>query len=102
MFPGMVIRYRLAPLFGIPLTWISEITHVQPPHYFVDEQRLGPYRLWHHQHHFRPVKGGTEMSDMVYYSLKYGPLGRLMHAFFIREQLEEIFDFRQKTLEQLF
>jgi ligand-binding SRPBCC domain-containing protein len=102
MFPGMIIRYRLMPLFGIPFTWISEITHVDPPHYFVDEQRLGPYRFWHHQHHFQPVNGGIEMIDTVYYSMKYGPLGRLMHAFLIRERLEEIFDFRQRSLKNLF
>jgi ligand-binding SRPBCC domain-containing protein len=102
MFPGMVIRYWVKPLLGIPVTWISEITHVDAPHYFVDEQRFGPYRFWLHQHHFRTVSGGIEMIDTVFYSLKYGPLGTLMNAFFIRKRLEEIFDFRQRALEQLF
>jgi ligand-binding SRPBCC domain-containing protein len=102
MFPGMVIPYRLTPLFGIPITWISEITHVDPPHYFVDEQRFGPYRFWHHQHHFRPIKGGIEMIDTVNYFLRFGSLGRLMHALFIGKRLEEIFDFRQRSLERLF
>lgn len=102
MFPGMVIRCRVAPLFGIPVNWISEITHVDPPHYFVDEQRLGPYRFWHHLHHIRPIGSGIEMIDTVSYSLKYGPFGRLMHAFVVKKRLEAIFNFRQKTLERLF
>jgi ligand-binding SRPBCC domain-containing protein len=102
MFPRVIIRYRVKPLFGIPVTWISEITHVDAPHYFVDEQRFGPYRFWHHQHHFRKVDGGVELTDTVFYSLKYGPIGRLMHAFVVRKRLEDIFDFRQRALEQLF
>ena len=102
MFPGMVIRYRLTPLWGIPVTWISEITHVEPPHYFVDEQRFGPYRFWHHQHDFRPLNGGLEMIDTVHYSLKHGPIGVFMHALFVRKKLEEIFDFRENSLKQRF
>jgi ligand-binding SRPBCC domain-containing protein len=102
MFPGMLIQYHVKPIFGIPLTWVSEITHVDAPHYFVDEQRFGPYRLWHHQHHFRKMNGGIEVIDTVSYSLKYGPVGRLMHAFVIRKQLEAIFEFRRRALEELF
>ena len=102
MFPGMVIRYRVTPLFGIPVTWISEITHVDPPHFFVDEQLLGPYRKWHHQHHFRPVCGGVEMTDTIAYCLKYGFLGSLLHRLFVRKRLEEIFDFREKMLKRRF
>ena len=102
MFPGMVIRYRVTPLFGIPVTWISEITHVDPPHSFVDEQRLGPYRYWHHRHRFRAVNGGVEIIDTISYGLKYGTLGMLLHRLFVRRRLEEIFDFRQQALEQLF
>lgn len=102
MYPGMVIHYRVAPLLGVPVTWISEITHVDPPHYFVDEQRFGPYRFWQHQHYFRPAKDGIKMIDTVYYALKYGPLGRLIHSALIRRRLEEIFDFRQRALAQLF
>ena len=102
MFAGMLIRYRVTPLLGIPVTWISEITHVDPPHCFVDEQRFGPYRFWHHRHHFRPVNGGIEMTDAVSYRLKYGPVGTLMHAFLVKKRLEAIFDFRQGALERLF
>jgi len=102
MFPGMIIPYRVRPMFGIPVTWISEITHVDAPHYFVDEQRLGPFRFWHHQHHFRRLGGGIEMTDTVDYSMKYGPIGVWTHALFIRSRLEAIFDFRKRSLERLF
>ena len=102
MFAGMMIRYRLTPLLGIPVTWISEITHVDEPHFFVDEQRFGPYRFWHHQHHFRPFNGGVEMIDTVSYGLKYSIVGTAMHALLIRRRLEEIFNFRQQTLAQYF
>ena len=102
MFPGMITLYRVKPFFGVPVTWISEITHIDAPHYFVDEQRFGPYRFWHHQHHFEAVKGGVEMTDKVTYSMRFGPIGTLMHAFLIRKRLEEIFEFRRRALEQLF
>jgi ligand-binding SRPBCC domain-containing protein len=102
MFPGMIIRYGLTPLFNIPATWITEITHVDPPHLFVDEQRFGPYRFWHHQHFFRPLDGVTEMTDVVHYSLKYGPLGRLMHTPLVRKRLNAIFDFRKRSIEGRF
>jgi ligand-binding SRPBCC domain-containing protein len=102
MFPGMVIEYRVAPFLGIPFHWITEITHVDPPHYFVDEQRLGPYRFWLHQHHFKSVETGVEVIDAVHYGLRLGPFGRLIHALIIGKQLREIFDFRRRKLEQVF
>ena len=102
MYPGMVIQYRVKPFLGIPVNWLTEITHVDAPRYFVDEQRFGPYRFWQHHHYFRPAKDGIKMTDTVYYALKYGPLGRLIHSALIRRRLEEIFDFRQRALAQLF
>jgi ligand-binding SRPBCC domain-containing protein len=102
MFPGMLISYLVRPLFGIPLTWITEITHVDAPNYFVDEQRMGPYRFWQHQHHFRQIPNGVEMTDVVNYALKFGMFGRLVHAVLVRNQLEKIFDFRKRILEKLF
>jgi len=102
MHPGMVIQYRVKPLLGIPVNWLTEITHVDAPRYFVDEQRFGPYRFWHHEHHFRRVNGGVEMVDQVLYGLKYGSIGKLMHALIIRRRLEAIFDFRQRALEKIF
>ena len=102
MFPGMINLYRVKPFFGMPVTWISEITHIDAPHYFVDEQRFGPYRFWQHQHRFGAVTGGTEMIDTVFYSLKYGLIGTLMHVFLVRRRLEEIFTFRQRALDRIF
>ncbi len=102
MFPGMIICFKLTPFFGVPLTWITEITHVNAPFYFVDEQRFGPYRFWHHQHHFSQVKGGVEIVDTVSYALRLGPVGSLLHAVYIGNKLKQIFDFRQKKLKQMF
>lgn len=102
MFPGMIIAYKVKPFLGIPLTWITEITHVDAPIYFVDEQRMGPYRFWQHQHHFRQIKDGVQITDVVNYALKFRSFGRLVHAVLIKKQLEKIFDFRQKRLDQIF
>ena len=102
MFSGMVIPYRVTPAFGLSVTWITEITHMDVPHYFVDEQRFGPYRFWQHLHRFQPRQGGLEMMDTVHYGLKHGPLGRLLHTLLIRRRLEEIFDFRFVKLQSIF
>lgn len=100
MYAGMLITYRIRPLFGVPLTWVTEITHVDEPHRFVDEQRFGPYRFWHHEHHFRAVPGGVEMLDRVHYALPPGggPLRRLLVA----PRLEEIFAHRRGVLAEIF
>jgi ligand-binding SRPBCC domain-containing protein len=102
MYPGQLITYKVKPLLGIPLFWMTEITHVQKPHFFVDEQRRGPYALWHHEHHFKSIPGGVEMTDLVHYSLPVGPLGRLAHSLFVKRQLEQIFEYRYKKTEALF
>lgn len=102
MYAGQLITYRVKPLLGIPLFWMTEITHVEPKRFFVDEQRFGPYALWHHQHHFREVQGGVEMTDLVHYKAPLGPLGDLANSIFIRRQLEGIFRFRFAKVEELF
>ena len=102
MHPGMIVCYTVRPLLGIPVRWVTEITHVREPHLFVDEQRFGPYRFWHHQHHFREVEGGVETSDLVHYALPLGPLGRLLGGGIVRRQLGEIFAFRKRFLEETF
>ena len=102
MYPGMIISYKVSPLLGLQLTWVTEITQVREQEYFVDEQRLGPYRLWHHQHKLEEIFGGVRMTDIVTYVPPFGPLGALANALFIRRQLKEIFDFRQQVLEQRF
>ncbi len=102
MYSGMVIRYRIRPFLGLPVSWVTEITHVREPEYFVDEQRFGPYRFWHHQHHFREIEGGTEMEDLVHYALPMGALGRLVNRCYVRYRLEEIFAYRRAVLARRF
>lgn len=102
MYPGQVITYTVSPLLGIPLFWMTEITHVRDRAFFVDEQRVGPYALWHHQHHFKTVPGGVEMTDLIHYRLPLGMLGRLAHFLFVGRQLKQIFDYRYRVLETRF
>lgn len=102
MYPGQLIRYKVAVLPLIKMHWVTEITHVQEPFYFVDEQRFGPYALWHHQHHFRKVEGGVEMTDEVNYAIPLGILGRLANWIFVEREVNSIFDFRYKILQEYF
>lgn len=101
MYPGMMITYCLKPFLGVPVCWVSEITHVAPC-FFVDEQRIGPYRLWHHQHIFKEKPGGVEMTDIVHYALKWGILGDLAHYLIVRKKLDRIFDYRHDRLAEIF
>lgn len=98
MYEGMIITYRVSPLAGIPVTWVTEITHLTEGRYFVDEQRSGPYSLWHHRHFIEPQGNGTLMTDMVTYIPPLGILGRIANALFIRKKLSRIFDFREKAM----
>ena len=98
MYEGMIITYRVRPLAGIPVTWVTEITHLTEGRYFVDEQRSGPYSLWHHRHFIEPQGNGTLMTDMVTYIPPLGILGRIANALFIRKKLSRIFDFREKAM----
>jgi len=100
IYSGLIITYRIAAVAGIPMTWVTEIKHVQAPYQFVDEQRIGPFRFWHHQHRLREAEGGIEMEDIVHYVMPWGWFGRLVHALFIRDRLETIFDFRRDCLAQ--
>ena len=102
MYAGQVITYTVKPVLGIPLFWMTEITHVKDREFFVDEQRVGPYALWHHQHHFREIPGGVEMTDIVHYRLPGWWLGDLANALFVRNQLKSIFTFRRAKVEELF
>ena len=101
MYPGQVIEYIVKPVLGIPMYWMTEITHVEEQKYFVDEQRFGPYSMWHHQHHFKQVEGGVEMTDIVHYKLPLGFLGDIAHAIFVKKQLQGIFNFRYQVVEEL-
>lgn len=102
MYPGMLVKYTVSPLLGIKTTWVTEITHVKAPHFFVDQQRVGPYRIWHHQHFLEEVDGGTLMKDIVSYQPPFGLLGNVANHLVIRRKLAEIFRYREQALSELF
>ena len=102
MYEGMIISYKVSPLLGIKMTWVTEITQVKEGLYFVDEQRIGPYKLWHHQHFLESTPEGTLMSDIVSYSPPFGILGSIANKFIIENKLREIFEYRKKVLSELF
>jgi ligand-binding SRPBCC domain-containing protein len=102
MYEGLMISYTVRPLFGLPMNWITEITHVKDKLYFVDEQRKGPYKIWHHEHHFKEVEGGVEMTDIVSYEIPFGILGKLAHPLIVQKKLEEIFAHRFKVVDEIF
>ena len=102
MYPGMIISYKVSPVFGIKTTWVTEITHVEEGEYFVDEQRVGPYSIWHHEHRIESIPGGVLMTDIVSYKPPYGVLGSIANALLIKNKLNEIFDFRTVAIEQIF
>ena len=101
-YSGQIIQYKVSPLLGIKTTWVTEITHVEDKHYFVDEQRYGPYALWHHKHFFYPIENGVLMEDIVDYKLPLGWLGSLFHGSLVQPKLNEIFEHRKKVLTDLF
>lgn len=101
-YAGQIIRYNVNVLPGIKMHWVTEITQVKESVHFIDEQRFGPYALWHHQHHFKEVPGGVEMTDEVNYALPLGILGRLAHALFVGGEVKRIFDHRYRVLEKYF
>jgi len=102
MFEGQIIQYIVTPIAGIKTKWVTEITHVKDGEYFVDEQRFGPYALWHHKHFIKEIEGGVEMEDIVDYKLPMGKLGNLVHPFMVKPKLNEIFEYRKKKLVELF
>jgi ligand-binding SRPBCC domain-containing protein len=102
MYPGQIIEYKVRPVLHIPIYWMTEITQVKDQQYFIDEQRFGPYSLWHHQHHFKAIDGGVEMTDIVHYKNPLGILGRLANTLFIENKLKGIFYFRFQKVEGMF
>lgn len=102
MYAGQLIEYKVKPVAGIPFYWMTEITQVNDRQYFIDEQRFGPYKLWHHQHHFREIDGGVEMTDIVHYKNPMWILGTIANYLFVRKKLKQIFTFRFQKVEELF
>ena len=101
MYEGMMIVYKVSPLLDLDMTWATEITHIRPGVHFIDEQRIGPYAMWHHEHWFEPVKGGVLMTDLLHYAIPYGPLGPIANALIVDRKVEGIFTYRTGVIEQL-
>lgn len=103
MYAGMIISYKVRPILKIPQTWVTEITHIDEPFYFVDEQRLGPYKMWHHEHIFTEIPDvGVEMQDIVTYVVPFGVLGRIANSLFVRKKVLGIFEYRKEVLRKMF
>ena len=101
MYEGMMIVYKVSPLLGLDMTWATEITHIRPGVHFIDEQRIGPYAMWHHEHWFEPIEGGVRMKDLLHYAIPFGPLGTIANALIVDKKVEGIFTYRTKVIEQL-
>ena len=101
-YAGQIMTYTVRPLFRVAVNWTTEITHVEKPYFFVDEQRFGPYRFWHHQHRFREVEGGVEMHDLVHYLLFHEQFAWLINRLVVAPRLRRIFDYRSKALKNIF
>ncbi len=102
MYAGQIISYKVSPLLGLKLNWVTEITHVEQPNYFVDEQRFGPYSLWHHKHFLKEIDKGVEMIDIVHYKLPVSMIANMLHPFMVKPKLKEIFEYRSKQLHSMF
>jgi ligand-binding SRPBCC domain-containing protein len=102
MYPGMIISYKVSPILGIKMTWVTEITHIKDKEYFVDEQRVGPYTIWHHEHKIEAIEGGVLVTDIVSYKPPFGFLGFIANSILINKQLQKIFDYRKKAIEKIF
>ncbi len=102
MYAGMIIEYTIKPIAGIPVHWITEITQVREKEFFIDEQRAGPYKFWHHQHRFEAIDSGTRMHDTVHYAIPFGIFGKIANSLFVRRQVKMIFDYRYSFLENKF
>lgn len=102
MYPGMIISYKVSPLLGISLPWSSEITQVKKGEYFIDSMIEGPFKIWHHQHFFKGVEGGTEITDIVNYQVPLGILGKLFHPLIVKQRVAGIFEYRNKRIKEIF
>lgn len=102
MYPGMIIQYKVSPLLGIPMNWMTEITQIRHHEFFIDDQRAGPYAIWHHQHHFKAIEGGTEMTDILHYQVPFGPIGSIANWLFVERMVEQIFVHREEAVREMF
>lgn len=113
-YRGQIITYKIGILPGIDSNWVTEITHLESPFninadsgkkhgFFVDEQRFGPYAMWHHEHHFEEMGDGkVKMTDIVNFKLPMGLLGDLFGGAIIKNKVRSIFESRFTILEKTF
>ena len=102
MYSGQIIKYKVSPLFNIKMNWVTEISHVKENKLFVDEQRFGPYKFWHHKHIFEEINNGIEAIDVLDYVVPFGFIGQIFHPYLVQPMLEEIFNYRKNKLEEIF
>ncbi len=102
MYEGMMVQYKVHPFAGMPVWWVTDITHVKEPYFFVDEQRKGPYALWHHEHHFKETDSGVLMTDTVHYILPFSCITQPLMGWYVAQKLDTIFNHRAETLKRLF
>lgn len=102
LYAGQIFEYKVSPVLDIPLYWMTEVTHVKEMDFFADDQRYGPYKMWQHQHHFKTIPGGTEMTDIIHYKNPLWILGNLANALFVKRKLREIFEYRFVKVQELF
>ena len=102
IFAGQIIQYKVTPMLRISTKWVTEITHVKDKEYFVDEQRFGPYALWHHKHFIKKIDGGVEMEDIIDYKIPFGIIGQIAHPIIVKNKLKQIFKYRENKLKELF
>lgn len=102
VYAGMIILHKVKPVLNIPVEWMTEITQVKEPRLFIDEQRKGIYKFWHHQHHFKPTEHGTEMTDIIHYEVPLHFLGNIVNTVYVKKKINDIFDYRYKKIEEIF
>jgi ligand-binding SRPBCC domain-containing protein len=102
MYAGMIISYKVKPLPFFTTNWVTEITQVKENSFFIDEQRIGPYKLWHHQHILVPNESGVLMRDIITYQPPFGIIGAIANKWLIEKKLNEIFEYRRQVLDLKF
>jgi ligand-binding SRPBCC domain-containing protein len=100
IYAGLMIGYRMKAVFGIPMAWLSEISHCDEPKRFVYQQRLGPFKFWSHEVCLTETGQGVQLEDIVFYAMPFGWLGDLFNRWLIADRLERIFDARRDCLKR--
>ena len=102
MHEGQILVYRIRLLAGFKRAWVTEIKSVEFQRQFVDEQRFGPYRFWHHRHTFEETAEGVRMTDIIHYDVGFGVIGALVDRAYVTPTVRMIFSYREQTLSKRF